>query len=739
MKKFFFSLLLLSLSLITAFAQDSTQISAWNNFKTKNPGNWEIRWDKKTGTPAAIYMGKTKQYKGDAKDIASSFLKENSSLLKAKADLSDLKFVQVQRHRDIDHVKFQQTYHGIPIEGAEYMVHILSDGSIDMINGTYYPAIQVSGNAVISTQEAFRIAIKDLGDNTLIRGDTSSTLIIYPKDDVFYLTWKLLIPAEVPYGDWIYYVDASNGNILLKLNDIRDVTGFGNVYPTHPGLSYVTNVSLPRLDGTGYLRGSYANVLNNVTGRAYSANNTFNYSSDDTHFDEVNVYYHIDRYRGNFLGGLGFNSGQITATVHVNYSPGPNNSWFSPYTGQLYFGDGTPSQGFYDFAKEDKIIYHEYTHSMSYSIAHLYYDYTESGAIEEGNADYFPASYTSRTIIGDYAAPNFFPRNISNPRIANYTQYNNPNYYIYNGVNYGYHEPHFGGELWSAAVWDLHNNSGIGATVTDWLVYGGLYRVTSNATFLSYREAIIAEDQAVYGGAHVNTIMNLMAARGIGNPGNPPSAPQNLSYTLVQQGSTYRPRLSWQASPEPDVQGYDIQRYLSEEGYWYSIATVPKTQITYTDMTVIVSALYRENVNSASYKVRAYNGVPQYSAYSNTIVVPYKIAAKEAVFNLSNNTNIIPENFFLMQNNPNPFNPETEITFALPEVSLVNITIFDIMGREIAVIVNTQFNAGYYNGRWRGVDASGKQVGSGIYFYRIIAQGQSGNKFFEVKKMLLLK
>jgi len=526
MKKILFSLIALSLGFISSFAQDSTQLAAWSSFKNQNGQKWIIRWDEKTGTPASLYSGKTKHYSGNAEDIAKTFLKENIKLMKMKPNLSDLKFIQTRTHRDIKHVKFQQTYNGIPIEMAEYLVHILPDGSVDMANGTYYPQIDISTKSAITAQQAFAIAMNNLGNNVVIRGDTIAALIIYPDSSLFVLSWKLLIPAEEPYGAWVFYIDAVSGQIIQRYNNIHNVNGSGNVYPTHPGISSVTNVTLSRLDGTGYLRGNYANILNNVSSRAYSSNNSFNYSSADTHFDEANVYYHIDCYRGNYLAGLGFDGvGQITATVHENTYPGPDNAWFDPSNGQLYFGDGTPAEGVYDFAKEDKIIYHEYTHAMSNSIANLYYWYTESGAIEEGNADYFPGSYTSRSIICDYAAPSY-ARDMNNPSpYSHYSQLpKDPNTGLANA------EPHDGGSFWSAALWDLHNTGSIGASVTDWLVYGGLYRVTTNATFLSYSEAILAEDLSVYAGSHIAAIQNCFAQRGIGRTG---TIAQNTTWSDV--------------------------------------------------------------------------------------------------------------------------------------------------------------------------------------------------------------
>jgi hypothetical protein len=99
----------------------------------------------------------------------------------------------------------------------------------------------------------------------------------------------------------------------------------------------------------------------------------------------------------------------------------------------------------------------------------------------------------------------------------------------------------------------------------------------------------------------------------------------------------------------------------------------------------------------------------------------------------------VPQHFHLYQNYPNPFNPETEISFGLPEPSDVTITIIDLLGRDVATIASGHYNAGYRRLRWDGVDANGNKVGSGIYFYRITAIGESGKQFSKVMKLLLLK
>jgi hypothetical protein len=91
---------------------------------------------------------------------------------------------------------------------------------------------------------------------------------------------------------------------------------------------------------------------------------------------------------------------------------------------------------------------------------------------------------------------------------------------------------------------------------------------------------------------------------------------------------------------------------------------------------------------------------------------------------------ITDKTFTLFQNYPNPFNPTTTISFYLPSRSLVSLTIFDILGRKIATILNSEtLSAGNYSRQW---NASG--YSSGIYFYRL----QAGT-FTETKKLILLQ
>ena len=112
-------------------------------------------------------------------------------------------------------------------------------------------------------------------------------------------------------------------------------------------------------------------------------------------------------------------------------------------------------------------------------------------------------------------------------------------------------------------------------------------------------------------------------------------------------------------------------------------------------------------------------------SYNGTVRV-YK---RQIPSEVKNEHNPIPLAFLLQQNYPNPFNPNTIINYAIPKKSIVVIKVYDVLGNEVATLLNEEKNAGNYR-----VEFNGNNLASGIYFYRITT-----GDFVSVKKMLLLK
>jgi photosystem II stability/assembly factor-like uncharacterized protein len=100
----------------------------------------------------------------------------------------------------------------------------------------------------------------------------------------------------------------------------------------------------------------------------------------------------------------------------------------------------------------------------------------------------------------------------------------------------------------------------------------------------------------------------------------------------------------------------------------------------------------------------------------------------------------IPTSFALDQNYPNPFNPTTKIQFALPVNATVSLKIYNLLGQEVATLVDESRQAGYHEMQWNGRNQYGSQVATGVYFYRIEAKPADGaSPFTSLKKMILIK
>lgn len=101
----------------------------------------------------------------------------------------------------------------------------------------------------------------------------------------------------------------------------------------------------------------------------------------------------------------------------------------------------------------------------------------------------------------------------------------------------------------------------------------------------------------------------------------------------------------------------------------------------------------------------------------------------DVVTGIEHEQETIPSNYHLSQNFPNPFNPETTIRYGVPKSSRVSLTVMDVLGRQVATLVNEVKPAGNYQIDWNSSARS-----SGIYFYRLQAGG-----FTEIRKMVLMK
>lgn len=222
-----------------------------------------------------------------------------------------------------------------------------------------------------------------------------------------------------------------------------------------------------------------------------------------------------------------------------------------------------------------------------------------------------------------------------------------------------------------------------------------------------------------YGWGRVNAFRAVSKANGV------PAAPQNLQVSSVLVGTNpkrYSPRLTWIASPEGDVIRYRIYRRFTFSS-WGKIDSVSAPATSYVDYSVLADTL-----DLAYYKITAVDGWGYESAYSNT--VSYQSNWTSKPFSGGEpESQPIPTEFALKSNYPNPFNPLTLIDYQIPEDVHVTIKLFDMLGREMATLVDELKQAGTYH-----ISFDASQLATGVYLYRMVAGSYSA-----VRKLVVVK
>lgn len=196
-----------------------------------------------------------------------------------------------------------------------------------------------------------------------------------------------------------------------------------------------------------------------------------------------------------------------------------------------------------------------------------------------------------------------------------------------------------------------------------------------------------------------------------------PAVPQNPS---VSQGPSNHVRLSWYANSESDLDCYEIWRKVHETGdIWQSIGTTTSTYFIDPDY------LYAPGAGNfgLTYKVRAKDINNNYSSFSNEVSTRGEELGKKSVM-ANSQFDVV-----LQQNYPNPFNPNTKISYSLKEDGFVTLKVYDVLGNEVAELVNEDKEAGVHS-----IVFNGDKLVSGIYIYKIIYKNR-----VESKRMILMK
>lgn len=349
--------LLMGATLSDLSAQTEKQLAIFNQLKQTDP-TIKIRWDKKTGTPARLAGKLSERIEADAKEIAMRFFKANEVLFSMTNSEQELTTISFKKDvRGWEHVKLQQIYKSLPVEGKQILVHINDNKEVQVVNGHYLPNIDLDTSATIQSAAAISSVKRDLNLQKELTQAPKAELVVYNYNEKTYLAWKTLLSSEDPLGEFIYFIDAKTGEIIDSYNNLK-FTLDRNTYDANNG------TSLP-----GTLKRSEGNFP------------TGDDVLDTAHFNVGRVY----NYYKNQHGHDSYDNAGVTIVSTVHYDENLNNAFWNGR--QLIFGDGNKTR-YSPLSQSLDIVGHEFTHAVTDNESDLIYRY-QSGALNESLSDIF--------------------------------------------------------------------------------------------------------------------------------------------------------------------------------------------------------------------------------------------------------------------------------------------------------------------------------------------------------------
>jgi hypothetical protein len=410
---------------------------------------------------------------------------------------------------------------GLPVYLGEVAVHMGRDGEVLLVSnrpkGMMLAPEEPGAGAVVTAEEAVSRAIGIAGARGRLRGEPAAAKVAARTAGGWRRAWQVEVPAAAPTADFLVLLDEADGALLL-LSDrlVRSQTGAGYVFDPQPITASgdptlhdhsdvdIFRVERPLLemDGTGYVQGRFVETSPTGTGRAHEPDSLrFFYTRNDPRFEEVMVYFHVDRFQ-RYLQEIGFddaNNRCISVDAHFTTE---DNSYYDFLSRSLLFGDGGV-----DDAEDEEIIIHEYGHAIHHDIVPALRNVpatAEVRALSEGWSDYHAATYGGDPCVGEWDATSY---SSTVPPCLRRTD----NFKVYPRDLRG--QIHYDGEIWSGALWAVHDS--VGVQIADRLAIQSLYFTSGTTTMRDAGWALLLADWTLYGGAHLAAIEPILERRGL--------------------------------------------------------------------------------------------------------------------------------------------------------------------------------------------------------------------------------
>jgi hypothetical protein len=299
----------------------------------------------------------------------------------------------------------------------------------------------------------------------------------------------------------------------VQTTGIQTLTDQKDADSAVPASAYF-QVALSHLDGSGYLRGDYANVLSETGNPAFSLTNTFNFTRKDDQFEQVMAYFWITEAQL-YIQSLGFGSefpavNRQVQDVRINQW-GKDNSFATDKKPMLKFGKGGV-----DDAEDGEVIVHEYGHAVHFAQVPGFGSNLQAGSIGEAFGDYLAVS-VGLSVANKYNVP----LKADAACVADWdsTSYTNTQPHCLRRVDTNktlanvIGEVHADGEIWSRALWDIRQ--ALGAYKADRIIINAQFQFAPDTSFQAAVGATVRTATSLYGASAAQSVTDAFRARGI--------------------------------------------------------------------------------------------------------------------------------------------------------------------------------------------------------------------------------
>jgi len=344
--------------------------------------------------------------RGNEADMALAYFESHRGAYKMKSPVDELQVVASQvDDLGMRHIRFEQRYKGVRVIGGELIAHFDDAGQLRTVNGFYYHDIELDVSPAVNSDAAIKIASDNLKSFFGEGQPDQSELVIFPWEDVYYLSWQVTLLSDLPLGRWEYFIDAKTGDIILSTNRIMDADDIGTGYGVMG--DFRSHIDTDSIESGFQMRDYTRQADNNPHGHdgQLMPGNFIQTSiagdflpgeiaiDDDNFWDDPETQRPVvdaQVYTGLFydwllaeLGRNSYNDFGASMRTSVNYSPiGENNAYWSGTQLVILIW----SEGWRSLAGCPDVIGHEWSHAVTDFCSDLEYR-MESGALNESFSD----------------------------------------------------------------------------------------------------------------------------------------------------------------------------------------------------------------------------------------------------------------------------------------------------------------------------------------------------------------